>query len=339
MHVEDVADRPIFMVKSGPAMAPLAGIAYAEAEGLGRDVLVVDAGGTTFDVSMVRDGAVKYTRETWLGGLFSGHNLGLSSVDVRSVGAAAGPSPGSIRAGCCVSGRRAPAPTRPRLLRQGRRCGNRDRRCRGARLHRPRRLPRRAHDAGRGCRPPCRRDVGGAAGQGGGGDRRGDPHPRQRDHDQSHRGDHGQRGGQSARKRARGGRRGGRPQHPADCCGAGLRPRAAAQDRRRAERLRRAVFRHRRRVQREPLRPHRPLGRGFGQRHPRRHRRRDGGIRRPPQGARHRALPQGPLRRCPLPQPAMGDRDRHAGRALQWCRRRGRADRALSRGARAGSTA
>ena len=90
MHVEDVADRPIFMVKSGPAMAPLAGIAYAEAEGLGRDVLVVDAGGTTFDVSMVRDGAVKYTRETWLGGLFSGHNLGLSSVDVRSVGAGGG---------------------------------------------------------------------------------------------------------------------------------------------------------------------------------------------------------------------------------------------------------
>ena len=90
MHVEDVADRPIFMVKSGPAMAPLAGIAYAEAEGLGRDVLVVDAGGTTFDVSMVRDGAVKYTHETWLGGLFSGHNLGLSSVDVRSVGAGGG---------------------------------------------------------------------------------------------------------------------------------------------------------------------------------------------------------------------------------------------------------
>lgn len=90
MHVEDVADRPIFMVKSGPAMAPLAGLAYAQAEQLGADALVVDTGGTTFDVSLVRDGLVKYTRETWLGPLFSGHNLGLSSVDVRSVGAGGG---------------------------------------------------------------------------------------------------------------------------------------------------------------------------------------------------------------------------------------------------------
>jgi len=90
MHVEDVAGRPIYMVKSGPAMAPRAGLAYAEAESLSKDVLVVDTGGTTFDVSLVRDGEVKFTRETWLGPLFYGHNLGLSSVDVRSVGAGGG---------------------------------------------------------------------------------------------------------------------------------------------------------------------------------------------------------------------------------------------------------
>ncbi len=90
MHVEDVAERPIYMVKSGPAMAPRAGIAFAEAEMLATDVLVVDTGGTTFDVSLVRDGEVKFTRETWLGPLFYGHNLGLSSVDVRSVGAGGG---------------------------------------------------------------------------------------------------------------------------------------------------------------------------------------------------------------------------------------------------------
>ena len=90
MHVEDVAGRPIYMVKSGPAMAPRAGLVYAEAESLSQDVLVVDTGGTTFDVSLVRDGEVKFTRETWLGPLFCGHNLGLSSVDVRSVGAGGG---------------------------------------------------------------------------------------------------------------------------------------------------------------------------------------------------------------------------------------------------------
>ncbi len=90
MHVADVAGRPIYMVKSGPAMAPRAGLAYAEAEKLSQDVLVVDTGGTTFDVSLVRGGEVKFTRETWLGPLFYGHNLGLSSVDVRSVGAGGG---------------------------------------------------------------------------------------------------------------------------------------------------------------------------------------------------------------------------------------------------------
>ena len=71
-------------------MAPRAGLAYAEAETLGTDVLVVDSGGTTFDVSLVRGGEVKFTRETWLGPLFYGHNLGLSSVDVWSVGAGGG---------------------------------------------------------------------------------------------------------------------------------------------------------------------------------------------------------------------------------------------------------
>ena len=90
MHVDDVILRPIYMVKSGPAMAPRAGVSYSEAEGLGRDVIVVDTGGTTFDVSLVRGGLAKYTRETWLGPMYTGHNLGMASVDVRSVGAGGG---------------------------------------------------------------------------------------------------------------------------------------------------------------------------------------------------------------------------------------------------------
>ena len=89
-HVSDVIEKPIFTVKSGPAMAPLAGIAYAEAENLGNDVIIVDTGGTTFDVSLIRSGEIKYTRDTWLNGEWIGHNLGLSSVDIRSVGAGGG---------------------------------------------------------------------------------------------------------------------------------------------------------------------------------------------------------------------------------------------------------
>lgn len=90
MHLPDVAQRPIYLVKSGPAMAPQGARAYAEADTAARDLIVCDAGGTSFDVSLVRDGLVKFTRETWLGGLFTGHITGLASVDVRSIGAGGG---------------------------------------------------------------------------------------------------------------------------------------------------------------------------------------------------------------------------------------------------------
>lgn len=90
MHVDDVIEHPIYLVRSGPAMAPIAGITYSELENCGRDVIVCDTGGTTFDVSLVRDGRPVFTRDTWLGGLWTGHCTGLSSVDVRSYGAGGG---------------------------------------------------------------------------------------------------------------------------------------------------------------------------------------------------------------------------------------------------------
>jgi N-methylhydantoinase A len=90
MHVEDILDRTVYMTKSGPAMAPVAGYTYAAAEGLGDSVIVCDAGGTSFDVSLVRKGEIKFSRETWLGGQFTGDCLGLASVDVRSIGAGGG---------------------------------------------------------------------------------------------------------------------------------------------------------------------------------------------------------------------------------------------------------
>lgn len=90
MHVKDVIERPIYLVRSGPAMAPIAGITYAGLENAGKDVIICDTGGTTFDVSLVRDGAPVFTRDTWLGGLWTGHCTGLSSVDVRSYGAGGG---------------------------------------------------------------------------------------------------------------------------------------------------------------------------------------------------------------------------------------------------------
>ncbi|HMM77055.1 MAG TPA: hydantoinase/oxoprolinase family protein [Gammaproteobacteria bacterium] len=90
MHLADVVKRPIYLVKSGPAMAPIAGLAYVEAEGLPKDVIVCDAGGTTFDVSLVREGAVEFSRDTWLGPQWTGDNLGMASVAVHSIGAGGG---------------------------------------------------------------------------------------------------------------------------------------------------------------------------------------------------------------------------------------------------------
>ncbi len=90
MHLADVVKRPIYLVKSGPAMAPIAGLAYVEAEGLPSNVIVCDAGGTTFDVSLVRDGKVEFSRDTWLGPQWTGDNLGMASVAVHSIGAGGG---------------------------------------------------------------------------------------------------------------------------------------------------------------------------------------------------------------------------------------------------------
>ncbi len=90
MHVEELIERPIHTVQSGPAMSPVAGRTYSDQEGLGGDVIVCDTGGTTFDVGLVRAGNIKFTRETWLGGQWTGHILGISSIDVRSIGAGGG---------------------------------------------------------------------------------------------------------------------------------------------------------------------------------------------------------------------------------------------------------
>lgn len=87
LGVEDVAVRPIYSVNSAPAMAPVAARAYAPQE---PNVIVCDMGGTSFDVSLVRDGYLKFTRETWLGGQFTGHMTGLSAVDIKNIGAGGG---------------------------------------------------------------------------------------------------------------------------------------------------------------------------------------------------------------------------------------------------------
>lgn len=90
MDLASVMQSPINMAKSGPSMAPVAGITYSVAEGLGDNMIVADTGGTTFDVGLSRNGQLVYSRDTWLGGMWEGDLLGISSVDIRSIGAGGG---------------------------------------------------------------------------------------------------------------------------------------------------------------------------------------------------------------------------------------------------------
>ena len=90
VDVEEVQRAPILAINSGPSMAPIAGARLAAADAANKDAIVFDTGGTTFDVSLVRNGRVPFTHETWLGRPFQSDLTGFPSVDVRSIGAGGG---------------------------------------------------------------------------------------------------------------------------------------------------------------------------------------------------------------------------------------------------------
>ena len=82
---------PIHQVRSGPALGPVAAARALAEERAGASLaLLVDAGGTTFDVSLLREGRAARSQETWIGRPWLGHMTGFPSVDVRSVGAGGG---------------------------------------------------------------------------------------------------------------------------------------------------------------------------------------------------------------------------------------------------------
>ena len=82
MPPEEMIGRPIYNVMSGPTLAPIA----AQSLTPKPDVIVIDMGGTTFDVSAIRDGQLVITPEAMIGKDL----LGIPKVDVRSIGAGGG---------------------------------------------------------------------------------------------------------------------------------------------------------------------------------------------------------------------------------------------------------
>src|SRR5690606_33709502 len=85
MDAGELAKAPIHAINSGPSMAPIAGRHYVQAEGTVDNAIIADTGGTTYDISLVRDGRIPYSQELWIGEPYTGHMTGFPSVDVRSI--------------------------------------------------------------------------------------------------------------------------------------------------------------------------------------------------------------------------------------------------------------
>ncbi|NNE84742.1 MAG: hydantoinase/oxoprolinase family protein, partial [Alphaproteobacteria bacterium] len=90
LDASDLAQKPIHAINSGPSMAPIAGRHYAREDSDAPNVIIADTGGTTYDVSLVRQGRIPLTKETWIGQPFRGHMTGFPSIDIKSVGAGGG---------------------------------------------------------------------------------------------------------------------------------------------------------------------------------------------------------------------------------------------------------
>ena len=86
MKAVELAESPIYAIKSGPSVGPSAGLALSDREGLGRNVLVCDMGGTSFDVSLVTDGRIIATTDNKVGP----YHYNISCVEVNSIGAGGG---------------------------------------------------------------------------------------------------------------------------------------------------------------------------------------------------------------------------------------------------------
>ncbi len=85
MSASDALRRPVYTVNSGPSMGPLSGKVCGETIGA-RNVIVIDMGGTSFEVSTVIDGVIPVSRDQKIGA----DPLGIIAVDVHTLGAGGG---------------------------------------------------------------------------------------------------------------------------------------------------------------------------------------------------------------------------------------------------------
>lgn len=84
-HAELVAARPVLLLESGPAGGVSAAIRLAERTGY-RDAILGDMGGTTFDVSLIRDARAELRTTS----LLHSYTVRAPSIDIDSIGAGGG---------------------------------------------------------------------------------------------------------------------------------------------------------------------------------------------------------------------------------------------------------
>ena len=84
-RVPEIQKRPVLAVGSGPAAGPPASL-FIGARQQVQDQMLVEMGGTSFEVSMITGGAIPMSTDMELGG----YPLGVAAVDIHSIGAGGG---------------------------------------------------------------------------------------------------------------------------------------------------------------------------------------------------------------------------------------------------------
>ena len=84
---EEIVRKPVYLCFSGPSAAPEAGRRVGALEAVADgNIITVDMGGTSFDVSVISDWKIPMHRE----GTIAGHLFGVPSVAVHTIGAGGG---------------------------------------------------------------------------------------------------------------------------------------------------------------------------------------------------------------------------------------------------------
>ncbi len=80
-----VSDQSVYAINSGPASAPQAALWLGEPWGL-RDIITVDMGGTSFDITLTRDGRANVSKNID----FLRYRIGIPMIQVETLGAGGG---------------------------------------------------------------------------------------------------------------------------------------------------------------------------------------------------------------------------------------------------------